>query len=144
MRATVARRCRVTWPWRSSRPGDESSLMLDVQAMRRDSLHRIVQRVSAAPEHIASASQQIAAGDDQEPAQAGTDLQGRRAMTAASSMEEMTWNVKQNADNTHAQASMLAKSAPDVAPGGRCGGQGRADHGLKLKRRRARSQTSQA
>ena len=45
-----------------TRPGDESSLMLDIQAMR-DSLHRIVQRVRSGTEHIASASQQIAAGN---------------------------------------------------------------------------------
>jgi methyl-accepting chemotaxis protein len=45
-----------------TRPGDESSLMLDIQAMR-NSLHRIVQRVRSGTEHIASASQQIAAGN---------------------------------------------------------------------------------
>ena len=39
-----------------TRPGDESSLMLDIQAMR-DSLHRIVQRVRSGTEHIASALQ---------------------------------------------------------------------------------------
>ena len=46
----------------TTRPGDQSSLMLDIQAMQGN-LHRIVQRVRSGTEHIASASQQIAAGN---------------------------------------------------------------------------------
>ncbi len=94
-----------------TRPGDEASLMLDIQAMR-DSLHRIVQRVRSGTEHIASASQQIAAGNSNLSGR--TESQASALEQTAASMEEMTSNVKQNADNAR-QASMLAKSASDVA-----------------------------
>lgn len=94
-----------------TRPGDESSLMLDIQAMR-DSLHRIVQRVRSGTEHIASASQQIAAGNSNLSGR--TESQASALEQTAASMEEMTSNVKQNADNAR-QASRLAKSASDVA-----------------------------
>ena len=94
-----------------TRPGDESSLMLDIQAMR-NSLHRIVQRVRSGTEHIASASQQIAAGNSNLSGR--TESQASALEQTAASMEEMTSNVKQNADNAR-QASMLAKSASDVA-----------------------------
>ena len=94
-----------------TRPGDESSLMLDIQSMR-DSLHRIVQRVRSGTEHIASASQQIAAGNSNLSGR--TESQASALEQTAASMEEMTSNVKQNADNAR-QASMLAKSASDVA-----------------------------
>ncbi|KQO20513.1 hypothetical protein ASF11_25145 [Acidovorax sp. Leaf76] len=95
----------------ATRTGDQSSLMLDMQAMR-DSLHRIVQRVRDGTEHIASASREIALGNH--------DLSGRTESQAsalaqtAASMEEMTSNVKQNADNAR-QASVLAQSASEVA-----------------------------
>lgn len=94
-----------------TRPGDESSLMLDIQAMR-NSLHRIVQRVRSGTEHIASASQQIAAGNSNLSGR--TESQASALEQTAASMEEMTSNVKQNADNAR-QASRLAKSASDVA-----------------------------
>ena len=95
----------------TTRPGDQSSLMLDIQAMR-DSLHRIVQRVRNGTEHIASASQQIAAGNHDLSSR--TESQASALEQTAASMEEMTSNVKQNADNAH-QASVLAQSASDVA-----------------------------
>ena len=95
----------------TTRPGDQSSLMLDIQAMR-DSLHRIVQRVRSGTEHIASASQQIAAGNHDLSSR--TESQASALEQTAASMEEMTSNVKQNADNAH-QASVLAQSASDVA-----------------------------
>ena len=124
----------------TTRPGDQSSLMLDIQAMR-DSLHRIVQRVRNGTEYIASASQQIAAGN--------SDLSGRTESQAsaleqmAASMEEMTSNVKQNADNAR-QASRLAKSASDVARQVALRWKRSCRPWTRLKRRRARSQTSQA
>ena len=71
-----------------TRPGDESSLMLDIQAMR-DSLHRIVQRVRSGTEHIASASQQIAAGNHDLSSR--TESQASALEQTAASMEEMTW-----------------------------------------------------
>ena len=95
----------------TTRQGDQSSLLLDMQGMR-DSLHRIVQRVRDGTEHIANASQEIAQGNH--------DLSGRTESQAsaleqtAASMEEMTSNVKQNADNAR-QASVLAQSASEVA-----------------------------
>ena len=95
----------------ATRPGDQSSLMLDIQAMR-DSLHRIVQRVRNGTEHIASASQQIAAGNHDLSSR--TESQASALEQTAASMEQMTSNVRQNADNAH-QASVLAQSASDVA-----------------------------
>ena len=95
----------------TTRPGDQSSLMLDIQAMQGN-LHRIVQRVRSGTEHIASASQQIAAGNHDLSSR--TESQASALEQTAASMEEMTSNVKQNADNAH-QASVLAQSASDVA-----------------------------
>ena len=95
----------------TTRPGDQSSLMLDIQAMQGN-LHRIVQRVRSGTEHIASASQQIAAGNHDLSSR--TESQASALEQTAALMEEMTSNVKQNADNAH-QASVLAQSASDVA-----------------------------
>ena len=94
-----------------TRPADQSSLMVDIRAMR-DSLHHIVQQVRDGTEHIAKASQQIAAGNHDLSAR--TEAQASALEQTATSMEEMTANIKQNADNAR-QASVLAQSASDVA-----------------------------
>ena len=46
----------------ATQAGDQDSLMFDIRSMR-DSLHHIVEQVRDGTEHIASASQQIAAGN---------------------------------------------------------------------------------
>ena len=93
------------------KPGDQSSLMFDIRAMR-DSLHHIVQQVRDGTEHIATASQQIAAGNHDLSAR--TEQQAGALEATAASMEQMTTNIKQNADHAR-QASVLAHSASDVA-----------------------------
>ena len=95
----------------TTRPGDQSSLMLDIQAMQGN-LHRIVQRVRSGTEHIASASQQIAAGNHDLSSR--TESQASALEQTAASMEELSSTVKQNADNAH-QANQLAMSASTVA-----------------------------
>ncbi|MDD2547479.1 MAG: methyl-accepting chemotaxis protein, partial [Burkholderiaceae bacterium] len=95
----------------NTRPGDRSSLMLDIQAMR-DNLHHIVQRVRDGTQQIAGASQEIAAGNHDLSAR--TESQASSLEQTAASMEEITANVKQNAENAH-QARALAQSASAVA-----------------------------
>ena len=95
----------------TTKPGDQSSLMFDIRAMR-DSLHRIVQQVRDGTEHIATASQQIAAGNHDLSAR--TEQQASALEETATSMEQMTSHIKQNADHAR-QASVLAHSASDVA-----------------------------
>ncbi|HYD79518.1 MAG TPA: methyl-accepting chemotaxis protein [Paucimonas sp.] len=90
---------------------DPSSLLVEMKVMR-DSLVNIVSQVRAGTDTIATASSEIAAGN--------LDLSSRTAMQAgalektASSMEELTATVKQNADNAR-QANQLAASASEVA-----------------------------
>jgi len=90
---------------------DEHSLLVEMRVMR-DSLVNIVSQVRAGTDMIATASSEIAAGN--------LDLSSRTALQAgalektASSMEELTATVKQNADNAR-QANALAVSASDVA-----------------------------
>ena len=95
----------------ATRPGDQSSLLVDMQAMQGN-LHRIVQRVRDGTEHIASASQEIALGN--QDLSGRTESQASALQQTAASMEQMTSNVKQNADNAR-QASVLAQSASEVA-----------------------------
>ena len=95
----------------TTQPGDQSSLMFDIRAMR-DSLHHIVEQVRDGTEHIATASQQIAAGNHDLSAR--TEQQASALEETATSMEEMTTHIKQNADHAR-QASVLAHSASDVA-----------------------------
>jgi methyl-accepting chemotaxis protein len=97
-----------------SKSTDPSSLLVEMKVMR-DSLVNIVSQVRAGTDTIATASSQIAAGN--------LDLSSRTAMQAgalektASSMEELTATVKQNADNAR-QANQLAVSASEVAKKG--------------------------
>ena len=104
--------------------GDESSLMLDIQAMRNSRTASC--SGCSGTEHIASARNRSRRATA--TCRAAPNRKPALEQTAAS-MEEMTSNVKKNADNAR-QASRLAKSASDVARQGRCGGKGRADHGL--------------
>ena len=94
--------------------GDTDSLLFAMKNMR-DSLANIVSQVRAGTETIASASDQIAAGN--------MDLSGRTEAQAsaleqtAASMEQLNSTVRQNADNAR-QANQLAASASSVAAKG--------------------------
>jgi methyl-accepting chemotaxis protein len=93
---------------------DSASLLVEMKVMR-DSLVNIVSQVRMGTDTIATASSEIAAGN--------LDLSSRTAMQSgalektASSMEELTATVKQNADNAR-QANQLAVSASEVAKKG--------------------------
>ncbi|TCP16156.1 methyl-accepting chemotaxis protein [Simplicispira metamorpha] len=93
------------------RPGDTTSLLATMQMMR-DSLAQVVARVRQGSEAVATASAQIAQGNQ--------DLSGRTESQAsaleetAASMEELGSTVRQNADNARA-ANQLAQSASGVA-----------------------------
>ncbi|GAB2737843.1 methyl-accepting chemotaxis protein [Melaminivora jejuensis] len=91
--------------------GDSTSLLATMLAMR-DSLAQVVTRVRQGSEAVASASTQIAQGNQ--------DLSGRTESQAsaleqtAASMEELGSTVRQNADNART-ANQLAQSASTVA-----------------------------
>ena len=93
------------------RPGDTTSLLATMQMMR-DSLAEVVARVRQGSEAVATASAQIAQGNQ--------DLSGRTESQAsaleetAASMEELGSTVQQNAENAR-QANQLAQSASTVA-----------------------------
>ncbi len=92
-------------------PNDHSSLLFAMRAMR-DSLVNIVSQVHISTDAIATASGQIAAGN--QDLSSRTEEQASSLEETASSMEELTTTVKQNADNAR-QANDLAQSASDVA-----------------------------
>jgi methyl-accepting chemotaxis protein len=91
--------------------GDSTSLMAQLAAMQ-DSLSQVVSNVRQNAEGVATASAQIAQGNN--------DLSGRTEEQAsaleetAASMEELSSTVKQNADNAR-QGNQLALSASAVA-----------------------------
>jgi len=95
----------------ATRPGDTSSLLFAMEAMRA-SLVNIVRQVREGTDTIATASSQIAAGNLDLSSR--TEQQASSLEETASSMEELTSTVKQNADNAH-QANTLAASASAVA-----------------------------
>uniref|UniRef100_UPI0005C1BBBA methyl-accepting chemotaxis protein n=1 Tax=Rubrivivax gelatinosus TaxID=28068 RepID=UPI0005C1BBBA len=102
---------------RNHYPNDETGRLLRAVDSMREALRRTVQQVRGAADGIATASSQIATGNQ--------DLSQRTEHTAsnlqqtASAMEELTGTVKSSADAA-AQANQLAGSAADVA---RRGGQ---------------------
>ena len=95
-------------------PGDSSSLMAAMQAMR-DKLADIVRNVRNGTDTIATASGQIAAGNLDLSSR--TEQQASSLEETASSMEELTSTVRQNAENA-GQANQLAISASEVAARG--------------------------
>jgi methyl-accepting chemotaxis protein-1 (serine sensor receptor) len=86
-------------------------LMLALKKMN-DSLINIVKQVRADTDTIATASAQIAAGN--QDLSSRTEEQASSLEETASSMEELTSTVKQNADNAR-QANQLAITASGVA-----------------------------
>lgn len=93
---------------------DHSSLLYAMKHMR-DSLADIVSQVRAGTETIASASNQIAAGNMDLSAR--TEAEASALEETAASMEELNATVRQNADNAR-QANQLAASASEVAAKG--------------------------
>jgi methyl-accepting chemotaxis protein len=93
------------------RPGDKSSLMAAMKAMR-DALVGIVSQVRAGTDLIATASSEIASGNLDLSSR--TEEQASSLEETAASMEELTTTVRQSAENAR-QASELAQSASSVA-----------------------------
>ena len=97
-----------------TRPGDTSSLLMAIKAMR-DNLAHLVSQVRNDAESISTASGEIASGNHDLSAR--TEQQAGSLEETASTMEEMTSTVRQNADNAR-QANTLAGAASDVASKG--------------------------
>ena len=94
-----------------TRGNDSRSLLAAMEAMRA-SLANIVTQVRSGTDTIATASNQIAAGNLDLSSR--TEEQASSLEETASSMEELTSTVRQNADNAR-QANVLAQSASEVA-----------------------------
>jgi methyl-accepting chemotaxis protein len=93
------------------RHGDTTSLMAQLKAMR-DSLSHVVSGVRESADGVATASAQIAMGNNDLSSR--TEQQASSLEETAASMEELGSTVKQNADNAR-QANQLAMSASAVA-----------------------------
>ncbi|HWI83271.1 methyl-accepting chemotaxis protein, partial [Ramlibacter sp.] len=91
---------------------DEVARLMSGMAAMQASLRGIVTRVRQGTDTIATASGQIAAGN-QDLSQR-TEEQASSLEETAASMEELTGTVKQNADNAR-QANQLAQSSSEVA-----------------------------
>jgi len=91
---------------------DETGQMLQALKDMNDSLVGIVGQVRQGTDTIATASGQIAAGN--QDLSSRTEQQASSLEETAASMEELTSTVKQNADNAR-QANQLAVSASSVA-----------------------------
>ena len=94
---------------------DETGRLMGALKNMNDSLEKIVFEVRNGTETIATASGQIAAGN--QDLSSRTEQQASSLEETASSMEELTSTVKQNADNAR-QANQLAASASEVASRG--------------------------
>ena len=93
------------------KPGDDSSLLHAIKSMR-DRFAHIVGEVRIGAESVATASGEIAQGNNDLSAR--TEQQASALEATASSMEQLSATVKQNADNA-GQANQLAQSASTVA-----------------------------
>jgi len=93
------------------RPGDTSSLMAQLKEMQ-NSLVRVVSNVRQNAESVATASAQIAQGNNDLSSR--TEQQASALEETAASMEQLSSTVRQNADNAK-QANQLALGASTVA-----------------------------
>jgi methyl-accepting chemotaxis protein len=91
---------------------DETGQLMQALKEMNESLVKIVAEVRVDTETIATASNQIAAGNLDLSSR--TEQQASSLQETASSMEELTSTVKQNSENAH-QANDLASSASEVA-----------------------------
>jgi len=97
------------------RSNDEIGRLTDAINDISASLSGVVGKVRDGAEHIAAASQQISTGNLDLCSR--TEEQAASLATTASSMDELTTTVRQNADNAR-QANALARSASGVAQKG--------------------------
>ena len=95
----------------SARPGDASSAMAAMARMQA-SLQNIVQAVRTGANGVATASAEIAYGNNDLSAR--TEQQASALEETAAAMEELSATVKQNADSAR-QANQLAMNASTVA-----------------------------
>ena len=93
------------------KPGDTTSLMAQLKKMQ-DNLVSMVASVHQSSVSVASASEQIAQGNNDLSVR--TEEQASALEVTAASMEELSATIRQNADSTHA-ANQLAQSASSVA-----------------------------
>ncbi|MDD0837099.1 methyl-accepting chemotaxis protein [Curvibacter sp. HBC61] len=91
--------------------GDQHSVMAAMKAMR-DQLEQIVTNVRGNAENLASASAQIAQGN--QDLSARTESQASALEQTAASMEELSSTVRHNADSARS-ANVLARNASEVA-----------------------------
>jgi methyl-accepting chemotaxis protein len=91
---------------------DETGQLMEALQSMNDNLNRIVARVRANTDTIATASAEIAAGNLDLSAR--TEQQAGALEETASSMEELTSTVQHNADNAR-QGNQLAASASEIA-----------------------------
>jgi methyl-accepting chemotaxis protein len=94
------------------RSNDETGLLMGALKEMNDSLLKIVGEVRAGTDTIATASNQISAGNLDLSSR--TEQQASSLEETASSMEELTSTVKQNADNAR-EATKLAETASSTA-----------------------------
>jgi methyl-accepting chemotaxis protein-1 (serine sensor receptor) len=92
--------------------GDETGQLLAALKRMNDSLSGMVRSVRESADGIATASAEIAAGNDNLSSR--TEQQASGLQQTAASMQQMTTTVQHNAD-TSRQASQLASSAEEVA-----------------------------
>jgi methyl-accepting chemotaxis protein len=95
-------------------PGDTSSLMAGL-ALMRDSLVKVVTEVRGNSESVATASAQIAQGN--QDLSGRTEQQASALQQTAATMEELGTTVRHNTDSAK-QANQLAQSASEVAARG--------------------------
>ncbi|HMC15639.1 MAG TPA: methyl-accepting chemotaxis protein [Albitalea sp.] len=94
---------------------DEVARLLKAMSTMKDNLARLVAGVRVNSEHVATASAQIAQGNNDLSAR--TEEQASALQQTAASMEQLSGTVKHNADNAQ-QANQLAASASTVAVSG--------------------------
>ncbi|AMO98809.1 methyl-accepting chemotaxis (MCP) signaling domain protein [Collimonas arenae] len=94
------------------RSSDETGQLMQALKDMNESLQKIVGEVRGGTDRIATASGQIAAGNQNLSQR--TEEQASSLEETAASMEQLTSTVKQNADNA-SQANQLAVSASEVA-----------------------------
>jgi methyl-accepting chemotaxis protein len=97
------------------RRDDEFSALMVAMGEMQDALARVVREVRSNAESVATASSEIADGN-QDLSQR-TELQAGNLQQTASTMDELGATVRQNADNA-AQANALAQGASEVAQRG--------------------------
>lgn len=96
-------------------PNDRASLLYAMRQMR-EKLDGAIRMIRASAESIASATTQIAVGN--QDLSRRTEQQAAALQETAASMDELTSTVSQNTDNA-CQASQVAAQAADVAERGR-------------------------